>query len=224
MMQHASLVKRIAYHLAARLPTSVDVDDLIQAGTIGLLEASRHFRGDGGASFETFAGIRIRGAMLDELRRSDWAPRSLHRRARDVADVVREIEQQSGREARDTDVARRMGLGLSELHDIQQDAARSQVFSSDALDDPEALHHVADETTPLDHVQQEEFRRELARAVAQLPAREQQVMSLYYEREMNLKEIGAVLEVSESRVCQIHGQALLRLRARLGDWSGVALS
>ena len=110
--EHLDLVKRIAWHLAARLPSSVDVDDLVQAGVIGLIEAARHYCGDRGASFETYAGIRIRGAMVDELRRGDWAPRSVHRRMRDVSAAIRAIEQDSGREARDAARERvKEGLG-----------------------------------------------------------------------------------------------------------------
>jgi RNA polymerase sigma factor for flagellar operon FliA len=220
--QHAGLVKRIAYHLAARLPASVEIDDLVQAGSIGLLEAARNYTGDKGASFETYAGIRIRGAMLDELRRGDWAPRSLHRKAREVDAAIRKIEQETGREAKDADVAQRVGLSIDDYFSCVADAARCQVFSADGDDDRDSIEGVADDGSPADVLTREEFQRELTEAIAGLPEREKLVMSLYYEKEMNLKEIGQVLEVSESRVCQIHGQALLRLRARLGDWAGVA--
>jgi len=108
--QHAPLVKRIAYHMVNRLPPSVQVDDLIQAGMIGLLEASQHYDQSRGASFETYAGIRIRGSMLDEIRRSDWTPRSVHRKARMVSDAMREIENEQGRDARDVEVADAMDL------------------------------------------------------------------------------------------------------------------
>lgn len=221
---HAGLVKRIAYHLAARLPASVEIDDLVQAGSIGLLEAARNYTGDKGASFETYAGIRIRGAMIDELRRGDWAPRSLHRRAREVEATIRKLEQETGREAKDTEVAKRLGMSLDDYFDCVADAARCQVFSADGDDDRDTIEGVADGGTPDDVLSRDEFQRELATAIAGLPEREKLVMSLYYERELNLKEIGQVLEVSESRVCQIHGQALVRLRARLGDWVGVALA
>ena len=123
--QHAGLVKRIAYHLAARLPASVEIDDLVQAGSIGLLEAARNYTGDKGASFETYAGIRIRGAMLDELRRGDWAPRSLHRKAREVEAAIRKLEQETGREAKDADVAKRVGISLE--IPIGQRQARGQL-------------------------------------------------------------------------------------------------
>lgn len=217
---HADLVKRIAHHLIARLPASVEIDDLVQAGIIGLLEAARHYNGSRGASFETYAGIRIRGAMVDELRRTDWAPRSVHRRMRDVTQAMREVEQRTGREARDGEIAAQMQLSLSEYHDIVQDAARCQVLSMDAHDDDEdGIEGIEASGTPLDQLQRAEFQARLAEAIRAMPERERLVMSLYYDEELNLREIGAVLDVSESRVCQIHGQALLRLRAKLSDWT-----
>jgi RNA polymerase sigma factor FliA len=218
--QYADLVRRIAHHLAARLPSSVEVDDLIQAGIIGLLEAARHYSGDRGASFETYAGIRIRGAMLDELRQTDWAPRSVHRRVREAAEAMRAIEQASGRDARESEVAERMGVSLREVHEILHNAARCQVLSLDAggEDGNETLDSPDPAGGPLDQLQQREFREALAEAIGELPERERLVMSMYYDDEMNLREIGEVLDVSESRVCQIHGQALVRLRARLKGW------
>lgn len=221
--KHASLVKRIAYHLAARLPASVEIDDLIQAGSIGLLEAAKHYQGDRGASFETYAGIRIRGAMLDELRRGDWAPRSLHRRAREVQAAMHAIEQETGRTALDSEIAGRLGISLEEYFDAVADSARCQVLSTDGFDEGEGFDAADDTGDPDSQFSRAEFQMELVKAISGLPEREKLVMSMYYERELNLKEIGKVLEVSESRVCQIHGQALVRLRARLGDWAGVAL-
>jgi RNA polymerase sigma factor FliA len=218
--QHADLVRRIAHHLAARLPSSVDVDDLIQAGIIGLLEAARHYSGDRGASFETYAGIRIRGAMLDELRQTDWAPRSGHRRVREAAEAVRAIEQASGRDARETEVAEHLGISVREVHEIMHDAARCQVMSLNVggEDGNETFDCPDPAGGPLEELQQREFREALAEAIGELPERERLVMSMYYDDEMNLREIGEVLDVSESRVCQIHGQALVRLRARLKTW------
>lgn len=221
---HTDLVKRIAHHLAARLPASVDVDDLIQAGVIGLLEAARHYNGSRGASFETYAGIRIRGAMIDELRQNDWAPRSVHKREREVAEAIRALEQETGREARDSEIAARLQIELGELHSILADAARCQIMSMDhGGDDGDQTIDATDPTAgPGESLQQAEFRQELTQAIQELPERERLVLSMYYEREMNLREIGAVLDVSESRVCQIHGQALLRLRARLKAWRAEA--
>mgnify|MGYP001818341458 FL=1 len=223
--KHAALVKRIAYHLMSRLPPSVQADDLIQAGMIGLLEASRNYDASQGASFETYAGIRIRGAMLDEIRRTDWTPRSVHRKARQVAEAVREIENQEGRDARDVEVAAKMGIELNEYHRILQDATGCRVFSIDdtGVNGDEPQHQpvaAAPHNEPLDSLQHSDFKSALAEAISNLPERERLVMAMYYDEELNLREIGEVLGVSESRVCQIHGQALIRLRARMGEWIG----
>jgi RNA polymerase sigma factor for flagellar operon FliA len=216
VMRHAELVKRIAYHLAGRLPASVEVDDLIQAGMLGLLEAAANYSEGRGASFETYAGIRIRGAMLDGLRKLDWAPRSVHRKARAVAKAIREIESENGREARDAEVAERLGLKLSEYHRIVEDSAGCQISS---LTTEEGEMTLTDSSAdPFRDVVDEDFRASLTEAIAGLPERERLVMSLYYDDELNLKEIGAALRVSESRICQIHGQALVRLQARLSGW------
>jgi len=221
VVQHEPLVKRIAYHLMSRLPASVQADDLIQAGMIGLIEASRKFDPEQGASFETYAGIRIRGAMLDEIRRTDWTPRSVHRKAREVAEAVRRIENEVGRDARDVEVAEEMGLSLDEYHKILQDSTGCRIFS---FEDPGTLSEEGyiqsnrQPNQPLENLQKNDFKEGLAEEIKGLPERERLVMALYYDEELNLREIGEILGVSESRVCQIHGQALIRLRARMGEW------
>jgi len=218
---HEPLVKRIAYHLMSRLPASVQADDLVQAGMIGLIEASRKFDPEQGASFETYAGIRIRGAMLDEIRRTDWTPRSVHRKAREVAEAVRKIENEKGRDARDVEVAKVMGLELNEYHKILQDATGCRIFSYEdpgTLGEENFAQQARQPNQPLENLQKSDFKVGLADAIKGLPERERLVMALYYDEELNLREIGDILGVSESRVCQIHGQALIRLRARMSDW------
>ncbi len=219
--KHAPLVKRIAYHLVSRLPPSVLPDDLIQAGMIGLLEAARKYDSTQGASFETYAGIRIRGAMLDEIRRSDWAPRSVHKKARIVAEAVRKIENDTGRDARDHEVAESLDMSLDEYHTMLQAASGYRVMSFEDIgpgDDTYAESFMDDGGSPLEGLQQDDFKKHLADAVSGLPERERLVMALYYSEELNLREIGEVLGVSESRVCQIHSQAVIRLQARMVDW------
>jgi RNA polymerase sigma factor for flagellar operon FliA len=218
--RHAALVKRIAYHLAGRLPSCVEVDDLIQAGMIGLLEAAGHFAADRGASFETYAGIRIRGAMIDALRQLDWAPRSVHRKTREVAQAIREVEVRHGRTASDAEVAEQMQVPLEDYHAMVRDAATCQFSSLDEL--AGAAEIPGDEADPLLVAEEGALRTSVAEAIATLPERERLVMSMYYDDELNLKEIGAVLGVSESRVCQLHGQALIRLRGKLGTWRSEA--
>ncbi len=223
VLRHADLVKRIGYHLVSRMPPHVEVDDLIQSGMIGLLDAAKHYSPDKGANFETYAGIRIRGAMLDEVRKSDWTPRSVHRNMRQMSEAIRRIENQKGQDASGAEIARELGISLEEYHKLVQDAATCRLFSFDQLgsgDDDSNLADSArdDRPGPFDNIKELGFSAELATAIGHLPEREQLVLSLYYDDEMNLREIGEVLEVSESRVCQIHGQALVRLRARLAEW------
>ncbi len=219
---YASLVKRIAHHLKGRLPPSVQLDDLIQAGMIGLIEAARKYEPAKGASFETYAGIRIRGSMLDEIRKGDWVPRSVHRNTRKIADAIRYVESQTGRDAQDHEVASALNISLDEYHHNLQDSTSSRLFSFDDMltqngeRDSDVI--AGDEPSPLEGLQSDNFKQQLALAIASLPEREQLVLALYYDEELNLKEIGKVLEVSESRVSQIHSQAAHRLRARLSEW------
>ena len=219
--QYAPLVKRIAYHLIARLPPSVLVDDLIQAGMLGLLDAAALYDPGQGASFETYATIRVRGAMLDELRRSDWAPKSVHRRGRELADAIHRVEVATGRDASDLEIAEEMGIDLAEYYRIVQECSSSRFISFDELDlDEHGVGIAAGQSIPVPHetVQREQFKHGLANAIAGLPERERLVLTLYYDNELNLREIGVVLGVSESRVSQILSQTHLRLRSRLSDW------
>ncbi|MFF7708282.1 RNA polymerase sigma factor FliA [Pseudomonas sp. NPDC007930] len=220
--RYAPLVKRIAYHLLARLPSSVQVEDLIQAGMIGLLEVSTKYDSSKGASFETYAGIRIRGAMLDEVRKGDWAPRSVHRNTRMVSDAIRAIEARTGRDAKDHEVAAELKMSLDEYYGILNDTLGSRLFSFDDLlqeGEHEGTHEEgASSGEPSRGLEDERFQKALAEAIANLPERERLVLSLYYDEELNLKEIGEVLGVSESRVSQLHSQCAARLRSRLGEW------
>jgi RNA polymerase sigma factor FliA len=218
--KHAPLVKKIALHLMARLPPSVQLEDLMQAGMMGLLEASQRYTSTKGATFETYAGIRIRGAMVDEIRKGDWVPRSVHRNARRIASAIKVVEGRVGREAQDWEVAEEMGLDINDYYAGLSDANCGRLFSLDELNESGDLP--IDEQTggenPLEGLASENFRSSLAGAIDELPEREKLVLSLYYQEELNLKEIGAVLGVSESRVSQIHSQAALRLRGRLAGW------
>jgi RNA polymerase sigma factor FliA len=217
---HAELVKRIAYHLVAKMPPHVDVNDLIQAGMIGLLNAAENYSAAKGANFETYAGIRIRGAMLDEARRANFTPRSTFRNAKQVASAMREIENRTGRDARAVEVAETLGVSMDEYHRMLESAASSRVLSLDQLNEDCERDELAGpaEAGPCEMLEDEQFRTDLVRAIDGLPERERLVLSLYYTEELNLREIGEVLEVTESRACQIHSQAVLRLRARLKSW------
>ncbi len=217
--EHAPLVKRIAYHMLGRLPASVQVEDLIQSGMIGLLEAAKKFDASKGASFSTFVGIRIRGAMLDELRKGDWTPRSVHRNTRMVSDAVRTIEARTGQDAKDLEVAAELNLSLDEYYAILGDTQGSRLFSfDDLLDESDHFDSHSTQQEPGRDIEKIHFQQALAEAIAGLPERERLILSLYYDEELNLKEIGEVLGVSESRVSQLHSQCAARLRARLADW------
>src|SRR5262245_6313638 len=184
---------------------------------LGLLEAASNYAANRGASFETYAGIRIRGAMIDALRKQDWAPRSVHRKAREAANAIRDVEGRAGREARDAEIAGAMGISIDEYHRVLQDSLACQLTS---MDDSNDAVEIADrEADPSQDAESGALRVAVAEAIAGLPERERLVMSMYYDDELNLKEVGAVLGISESRVCQLHGQALVRMRARLRHWN-----
>ena len=221
--EHAPLVKRIAYHMMMRMPASVQVEDLIQAGMIGLIEAAQKYDASRGASFETYAGIRIRGAIVDEMRRGDWAPRSVHRNARRISQAIRAVEARVGRDATDAEVAQELGVNLNDYFAMLQDSNGSRLFSYEETFGEEDSNIDASETSddfvsPYEGLQREGLKKALTAAITQLPERERMVLALYYNEELNLKEIGLVLGVSESRISQIHSQAAARLKARLSGW------
>ncbi len=217
--QYAGLVKRIAHHLIGRLPANIQVGDLIQSGMIGLLEAAKNYDSTKGASFETYAGIRIRGSMLDEIRKGDWAPRSVHKNTRRIAEVINQIENKTGRDARDNEVAASLGVSIEEYHRMLQDSIGTRILGFDdiGIREDSVTEGIAGTFVgePLDKLQKADSRKRLAIEIAKLPEKERLVLALYYEEELNLREVGEVLGVSESRISQIHGQAMLRLQARM---------
>jgi len=222
--QHAPLVKRIGLHLLGRLPDGVELDDLVQVGLIALLEAARQYTPTKGASFETYASIRVRGAMLDEVRSNDWAPRSVYKKQRQITAAMQAVENRTGNHAQAQDIADELGIPLDDYFVMVSTTASARMFSLDQADsESESVldRQVDRSSNPVRDLESEEFHEEMVEAIRGLPEREGLVMAMYYDEELNLKEIGEVLGVSESRVCQIHGQALARLRARLQDWSGL---
>jgi RNA polymerase sigma factor FliA len=216
LTKYAPLVRRLGLQLVAKMPASVDLDDLIQAGMIGLLDAAGRYKEDQGAQFETYASQRIRGAMLDELRSNDWLPRSLRRTSREVETAVHKVEQS------EAEIAGQLQMPLDEYQSMLQDLHGSQLiyyedFDRSADDEPFLDRYCVDHSDPLSALLDDSLRSALVEAIDRLPDREKLLMSLYYERGMNLREIGAVMEVSESRVCQLHSQAVARLRTRLRE-------
>lgn len=221
----APLVKRIAYHLMARLPASVQVDDLVQNGMLGLLDAIDRFESGMGAQFETYAAQRIRGAMLDGLRESDWLPRSLRRDFRRIEDAIAQLEQEHGRPPAEKELAVALGVSLAEYQRMLQDARGHQLISFEDLveegdEDFLERHLVDDSNEPSRLLEDESLRAALVQGIEVLPEREKLMMALYYEQDLNLREIGEVLGVTESRVCQLHSQAVARLRARIFGETG----
>jgi RNA polymerase sigma factor for flagellar operon FliA len=230
LAQHAPLVKKLAHQMKAKLPPSVEVDDLIQAGMIGLLDAVNRYEETHGAQFETYAVQRIRGAMLDELRSSDWLPRSLRQNMRKIEVAITKLQQRHGRPPKETEIARELKMSLEDYQHMLGDGSGHQLVYYEDFHDSESNEHFLDRycvdesADPLQSLLNGGFREAVIHAIEALPEREKMLMGLYYEQEMNLKEIGAVMGVSESRVCQLHSQAVARLRARLRDaaWTGLA--
>lgn len=217
--EYLPLVRRQALSMQVRLPASIELDDLIQAGTVGLLEAMGRFDSSQGASFATFASQRIRGAMLDELRSRDWLPRSVRRNARAVDEAVRRLEQNLGRPAEEHEIAAELDMALEEYRQLLSDTNSGHLLPFEALMAEGIEPGIEDASidTPYRNLIDEEKRQQLVDGIEALPEREKLLMALYYQEELNLKEIGVVLGVTESRVCQLHSQAVSRLRARLAD-------
>lgn len=223
VVQYAPLVKRIAYQLMARLPASVQVDDLIQVGMIGLLDAVSNYDDTQGAQFETYAVQRIRGAMLDELRQSDWLPRSARKALRQIEVAMNVLEQRMGRAPTEREVADELHVSLGDYQQMLLDARGCQLLHYEDMqtgeDEDFFERHCADDSPePFANLHEERFRAKLIEAISMLPEREKLMMAMYYEEELNLREIGEVLGVSESRVCQLHSQAMARLRSKLKGW------
>jgi len=228
--EHAPLVKKLAHQLKAKLPPSVEVDDLIQAGMIGLLDAVGRYEENHGAQFETYAVQRIRGAMLDELRNSDWLPRSIRQNMRKIEVAMNKLQQKFGRAPLEAEIAKELKLSLEEYQEMLNEGSGHQLIYYEDFHEKDENEHFLDrycideQSDPLQALMNTGFRQAVIRAIEALPEREKILMGLYYEQEMNLKEIGAVMGVSESRVCQLHSQAVARMRARLKEqaWTGLA--
>ena len=217
---YAPLVKRIAHHMMLKLPGSVEVDDLIQAGMMGLLDAASRYDELRGAMFETYAAQRIRGAMLDELRSADWLPRSLRRDMRRIEAAISRLQQILGKAPSESQIAKELGVTLSEYQQMLQEGRGAQLlyyedFHGEGDEDFFERYEFSSDSNPLELLQDERFREALIQAIERLPERERQMMGMHYEQDMNLREIGEVMGVSESRACQLHSQAVARLRTSL---------
>ncbi len=228
LRQYAPLVRRLALQLIAKLPASVELDDLIQVGMMGLLDASKRFQDDHVAKFETYASQRIRGAMLDELRANDWVSRSLRQSTRQVSAAVHAQQQKLGRAPTEREIAQELQMELAAYQQLLQEIQGAQLVYYEDFDRGDEENSYLDRQNqgaeclldePLTQLLKGDFRRQLIDAIEQLPERECLLLNLYYNEELNLREIGAVLGVKESRVSQLHSQAISRLRATLYDAS-----
>lgn len=221
------LVKRIAYHLMARLPASVQFEDLVQNGMIGLLDAMDRFQEGFGAQFETYASQRVRGAMLDGLRENDWLPRGLRRELRRIESAISQLEHERGRVPSESELAEALGMSLADYQHTLQEARGHQIVYFDDLagdgdEDFLERHFTDNDADPANILEDRDVRQALVTAIDRLPEREKLMMGLYYEQELNLREIGEVMGVTESRVCQLHSQAIARLRAQVAGKLPVA--
>ena len=219
--QYSPLVRRLAHHMMAKLPPSVQVDDLIQVGLIGLSEALTRFEATQGVQFETFATQRIRGAMIDELRENDWMSRSSRKSQKEIEGALTKLEHKLGRSPSESEIASELGMDLAEYQALLYKVKGTQLvyledMSGDENDDGFLDRHMIDnEADPMQLLRNQRLRNALVAAIKTLPEREQYIMSMYYEQDMNLKEIAAVLGITESRVCQLHSQSIARLRAKM---------
>ncbi|MBN9372292.1 RNA polymerase sigma factor FliA [Hydrogenophaga sp. YM1] len=225
LRKYSPLVRRLAHHMIAKLPPSVELDDLIQVGMIGLTEAIARYEPSQGVQFETFASQRIRGAMIDELRDGDWMSRGSRKSQKDIEQAVHRLQQKLHRPPRESEIAAEMGLTLADYQTLLAKVRGTQLvyledISGGGGDDEDGFldRHMGDhEADPSSVLQDQRMRMALVGAIKTLPEREQHIMSMYYEHDMNLKEIAAVLGVTESRVCQLHSQSIARLRSKLRE-------
>jgi RNA polymerase sigma factor for flagellar operon FliA len=221
LKQYVPLVRRLAHHMIAKLPPNVEIDDLIQVGMMGLAEALTRYQAAQGVQFETFATQRIRGAMIDELREGDWMSRGSRKSQKDIERAMHRLEQKLGRAPLESEIAAEMGMALDEYQSVLAKVRGTQlVYIEDMSHDEDGdgfLDRHADdpEVDPMQQLRDQRLRSALVDAIKLLPEREQYIMSMYYENDMNLKEIAAVLGITESRVCQLHSQSIARLRSKM---------
>ena len=219
--QYVPLVRRLAHHMIAKLPPNIEIDDLIQVGMMGLAEALSRYQASQGVQFETFATQRIRGAMIDELREGDWMSRGSRKSQKDIEHAVQRLQQKLHRAPLESEIAQELGLPLAEYQHLLAKVRGTQLVYLEDMgagqdDDSFLDRHVADsDADPMQQLRDQRLRTSLVAAIEGLPEREKFIMSMYYDDDMNLKEIAAVLGITESRVCQLHSQSIARLRARM---------
>lgn len=216
VLDHSPLVKKIALHLKRRLPSHVELDDLLQSGLIGLLEARKNYKTDMGTSFETFASIRIRGAIIDSLRKNSWVNRETIKNMRKISEAITKIEQRNQKHATTEEIANELGITIEEHFKISQEISISNILSLDEIDDDHSIFG-NDEDSPVEIIDNENLKSRLKEILQDLPEKEQLVLSLYYVEELTFKQIGEILELTEARICQLHTQAIARVRGKISE-------
>ena len=225
IMDYAPLIRFVAQRIASRLPSNIDIDDLISAGVIGLMDAIEKYDPSRDNKFKTYAEFRIRGSILDELRSQDWVPRSVRDKAKKIERTYAELEQRYGRAVTDTEISTELGIKLDEYHDMVAKVKAVTLLSVDDLTVPYQQERKSlldclessNSKNPFAQLKSKGVRRILMDNIDKLPEKQKLVLSLYYYEDLNLKEIGKILEVTESRVSQLHTQAVVKLRSKLKE-------
>ena len=218
--QYIHLVRNEALKLAVRLPNTIELDDLLQVGYIGLLDTIKRYDVSQGYTFATFAIPRIKGAMLDELRNRDWLPRQTRKKIKDITQAINQLEQKLGTTPNDHQIAEYLQLSISEYRKALLDSNCSQICSYDEMqkklgDNIDAIVDHGEDSDPFSTIINDEIRDQIARQIDKLPEKEKMILALYYQEELNLKEIGKVMDISESRVSQLHSQAIKRIQSKV---------
>lgn len=214
VQSHHMLVKKIALFIKRKLPSHIEFNDLLQSGLVGLLEARTHYKNDMGTTFETYASIRIRGAIIDSLRKNSWVSRETIKNMRLIADAIKKIEQHHQKQATTEDIIKELGVSLEEYMKISQDVSVCNIMSLNDLEEDYSI--ISDDShDPQEETQQYILQKKLKEVLMDLPEKEQLILSLYYIEELTFKQIGEVLELTEARICQLHSQAIARVRIKI---------
>lgn len=214
VLEYRPLVRRIALYLKKRLPSHVDFDDLLQSGLVGLLEARANYNPAGGANFETFAKIRIQGSIIDSLRKNSWLTRETSKNMKLISDAISRLEQRTHQHPSSEDIAKELGITTEEHFKISQEISISNVMSIDEFENSDDQFGT-DSENPHDINMLQNLKEQVKKVLAQLPKKEQLVLSLYYIDEFTFKQIGEILDLTEARVCQLHSQAIARVRSKM---------
>ncbi|HPT75255.1 MAG: FliA/WhiG family RNA polymerase sigma factor [Epulopiscium sp.] len=226
IMEYAPLVKYVAGRLNIYLGQSVEYEDLVSYGVFGLIDAIEKFDFKKGVKFETYASLRIRGSIIDNIRKLDWVPRSLRQKNKEIEKTIMELETELGRTATDEELAQKMNISIEELHEIYKKTNLISLISLDEYIEQNNDYNISSEKSPAteqpeSYIEKQELKRILKESIEKLPEREQKILFLYYFEELTLKEISSIMGVSESRISQLHTKAITRLKTKLGKYKSI---